>query len=195
MVVLLGGLLYWGTTLALIRPAQFADVHASVETHDRSADDDPSWRFHNPEFNQWVTQIKEEKAALAVRAQQLDELQARINADRQEITTVTQTVAQMQSEFDKNVIRFKAQETENVRHQAKLIAAMSPEGSAAMIKEMSDNDIVKILFIMKTDQASLILDMLSKLGPDQAKRAASLTMRLQQILPSATNATASAASP
>jgi hypothetical protein len=64
-----------------------------------------------------------------------------------------------------------------------------------MIKEMSDNDIVKILFIMKTDQASLILDMLSKLGPDQAKRAASLTMRLQQILPSATNATASAASP
>lgn len=196
MVVLLGGLLYFGTTAALLlRPGQFAGVRAAADAHDRSADDDPSWRFHNSEFNQWVTQIKEEKAALAVRAQQLDELQARINADRQEITTVTQTVAQMQAEFDKNVIRFKAQETENVRHQAKLIAAMSPEGSAAMIKQMSDDDVVKILFIMRTDQASLILDMLSKLGPAQAKRAATLTVRLQQILPMPTNATASAASP
>lgn len=195
LAVLIGGLLYFGTTMAVLRPGQFAGASTAAESRQLSADDDPSWRFHNPEFNQWVTQIKDEKDALALRAQQLDELQVRINADRQEINTVTQTVARMQSDFDMNVIRFKTQETENVRHQAKLIAAMSPEGSAAMIKEMSDDDIVRILFIMKTDQASLILDTLSKLGATEARRAAMLTVRLHKVLPTATNNNVSATSP
>jgi flagellar motility protein MotE (MotC chaperone) len=195
LAILIGGLLYLGMTMAILRPGQFASAGMAAESRPLSADDDPSWRFHNPEFNQWVTQIKEEKDALALRTQQLDELQARINADRQEINTVTQTVARMQSDFDMNVVRFKSQETENVRHQAKLIAAMSPEGSAAMIKEMSDDDIVRILFIMKTDQASLILDTLSKLGATEARRAAILTIRLHKVLPLATNNNVSATSP
>jgi hypothetical protein len=42
---------------------------------------------------------------------------------------------------------------------------------------------------MKTDEASLILDALSKKGELQAKRAAQLTERLQQVLsPAATTA-------
>jgi flagellar motility protein MotE (MotC chaperone) len=195
LAVLIGGLLYFGTTMAILRPSQFAGARETAEAHDRSADDDPSWKFHNPEFNQWVTQIKDEKDALALRAQQLDELQVRINADRQEINTVTQTVARMQSDFDMNVIRFTTQETENVRHQSKLIAAMSPEGCAALIREMPDDDVVRILFIMKTDQASLILDTLSKLGVMEAKRAAMLTVRLHKVLPTTTNNNVSATSP
>jgi flagellar motility protein MotE (MotC chaperone) len=195
LVALVGCLLYLATTMGILRPSKFAAASLAAERSQLSADDDPSWRFHNPEFNQWVAQIKDEKDALALRTQQLDDLQIRINADRQEITTVTQTVARMQSDFDKSVIRFSMQETENVRHQAKLIAAMSPEGSAAMIREMSDDDIVRILFIMKTDQASQILDTLSKLGVTEAKRAATLTVRLHQVLPAATNSILSASSP
>jgi flagellar motility protein MotE (MotC chaperone) len=195
LAVLVGGLLYFGTTLAILRPAKFAGLNLSRQQIELSAADDPSWKFRNPEFNQWVAQIKEEKDALALRTQQLDELQNHIAADRQEINIVTQTVAQMQADFDKNVIRFKAQETENVRHQAKLIAAMSPEGSAALVRQMSDDDVVRILFIMKTDQASLILDNLSKLGAADARRAALLTVRLQQVLPEASNTTVSTTSP
>ncbi len=194
LVALAGCLLYLGTTLAILNPAKFAGVRLAAEQRALSADDDPSWRFRNPEFNQWVAQIKDEKDALALRAQQLNELQVRLDAERQEICTVTQTVAQMQSEFDKNIIRFKAQEADNVRHQAKLIAAMSPEGSAAMVREMSDDDVVRILFTMKTDQASLILDTLSKMGKAEARRAATLTIRLHQVLPPAPSTTASAAS-
>ena len=71
---------------------------------------------------------------------------------------------------------------------------MSPEGSAAMVREMSDDDVVRILFTMKTDQASLILDTLSKMGKAEARRAATLTIRLHQVLPPAPSTTASAAS-
>ena len=181
-VALVGCVLYLATTVAVLNPSKFAGIQLS--NPDFSADDDPSWRFRNPEFNQWVAQIKSEKENLDTREQHLNELQTRLNAELQEISTVTQTVAQLQESFDKNVIRFKAQETDNVKHQAKLISAMSPEGAVAMLTEMPDADAVKILFTMKTDEASLILDALSKKGQPQAKRAAQLTQRLQQVLSS-----------
>lgn len=190
--MLIGGVLYLLATVMVFSSAKFANAKMAAPSN-RSADDDPSWRFHNPEFNQWVAQIKEEKEALALREQHLTELQNRLTAERQEILTVTQTVAQLQSEFDRSVIRFNAQAAENVRRQAKLISAMSPAGAAAMIAEMPDEDLVRILFVMKTDEASAILDMLSKRGKDEARRAAMITAQLRQILPT-TNTTDKVAS-
>ena len=191
-VVLIGGVIYLTATVLVLQPAKFVGLRPAGPSN-RSADDDPSWRFRNPEFNQWVAQIKEEKDSLALREQNLTELQNRLAAERQEILTVTQTVAQLQLDFDQNVIRFSSQETENVRHQAKLIAAMSPAGAAAMIAEMPDDDVVRILFTMKTDEASAILDSLSTRGKDDARRAAALTERIHQVLPATTNTPATAA--
>lgn len=178
---LIGCVLYLVVTVFVLSPSKFAG--AQFIKPDYSADDDPSWRFRNPEFNEWVSQIQNEKSRLDVREQQLNEWQTRINTELQEMSLVTQTVWQLQSEFDTNVVRFKAQEADNVKHQAKLIAAMSPEGAVSMFGEMSDDDVVRILFVMKPDQASAILDTLSKSG--EAKRAALLTERLHQVLPDA----------
>lgn len=178
---LVGCVLYLAVTVFVLGPSKFAG--AQFIKPDYSADDDPSWRFRNPEFNEWVSQIQNEKARLDQRQQQLDEWQTRINTELQEMSLVTQTVWQLQSEFDTNVVRFKAQEMDNVKHQAKLIAAMSPEGAVSMFAQMSDDDVVRILFVMKPDQASAILDTLSKSG--EAKRAALLTERLHQVLPDA----------
>jgi flagellar motility protein MotE (MotC chaperone) len=187
-VALAGCVLYLATTVAVLNPSKFAGVQFA--NPDFSAEDDPSWKFRNPEFNQWVAQIKSEKENLDTREQHLNELQTRLNAELEELSTVTQTVAQLQANFDQNVIRFKAQESDNVKHQAKLISAMSPEGAVAMLNEMPDDEAVKILFTMKTDEASLILDALSKMGEPQAKRAAQLTQRLQQVLLPATTTAA-----
>jgi flagellar motility protein MotE (MotC chaperone) len=178
---LVGCVLYLAMTVFVLNPSKFAG--AQFIKPDYSADDDPSWRFRNPEFNEWLSQIQNEKSRLDLREQQLNELQTRLNTELQEMSVVTQTVSQLQSDFDKDVVRFKAQETDNVKHQAKLIAAMSPEGAVSMFAEMSDEDVVRILFVMKPDEASAILDTLSKSG--EAKRAALLTERLHQVLPEA----------
>ena len=184
MAALVGCVLYLATTVFVLNPSKFAGVQ--LMQPDYSADDDPSWRFRNPEFNEWVSQIQNEKEKLALREQQLDEWQTRLNLELQEMSVVTQTVNQLQSNFDEGVIRFNAQETDNVKHQAKLISAMSPEGAVAMLSQMSDDEVVRILFTMKADQASQILDTLSKANTTEAKRAALLTERLHQVLPEPT---------
>jgi flagellar motility protein MotE (MotC chaperone) len=186
LTALLGCLLYLGTTLLVIRPGKFAAV--TMPPEDRSANDDPSWKFKNPEFDQWIAQMRDEKERLALREQQLKEWQSRLEAEHQEIATITQTVARLQADFDKNVVQFRSQEMDNIKRQVKLIAAMTPAGAAALFNEMPDDDVIRILFIMKADVASSILDTMSKLGKEQARRAATLTGRLHQVLPLLTNA-------
>ena len=183
VVALAGGLIYFATTALLIRPAQFEAARALLAAAKLSPDNDPSWKFKNPEFEQWVAELKMEKSDLDARAQQLQELQARLAAQQQEFTTATQSVYQLQSEFDRNVIRIKSQEVQNLNKQAKIIAGMSPEGAANLIGQMPDDDVVRLLATMKTDEASLVLDAMSKLGKPEAKRAADLTARLRMVLP------------
>lgn len=177
----LGCVLYLGTTVVILSPSKFAAFKKAEP--DYSADNDPSWKFRNPEFDQWLAQIKNEKETLDAREENLNELQKRLAVEMQEISTVTQTVSQLQSNFDRSVVRFKAQEVDNIKRQVKLMSTMSPEGAVAMMTEMPDDEVVKILFTMKNDVASAILDTMSKTSKPQAKRAAALTERLHEILP------------
>jgi flagellar motility protein MotE (MotC chaperone) len=179
---LVGSLLYLGTTLLLISPEPFQGAVAAQES-EQSALTSPSWSFRNPEFEQWISEIKREKEALDAREQQLNELQTRLEAERQEISVVTESVQQVQAEFDRNVVRFKDQEMENLRRQAKLVGSMPPESAAALIQEMPDEDAVRLLFTMKNDQASLIIDTVTRMGQSGVRRAAALTEKLRRVLP------------
>ena len=185
--MLLGGLLFLATTAALLKPSQLpalANLGAADTIH--LGNNEPSWKFRNPEMDQWIQEIKREKEALAQREQQLNELETRLNAERQELSVVTQAVSQMQADFDKNVVRLNAQDADNLKRQAKLLASMTPEGAAATLTEMGDDDVVRILFTMKADDASIALDTLSKSGKEQAKRAATIIERMRRTLPPTT---------
>ena len=183
--MILGAVIYLATTVVLLNPAKFHAVLASSPAEQLSIinDNEPSWKFRNPEMDQWIEEIKREKESLDLREQQLKDLETRLNAERQELTVVTQAVSQMQADFDKNVVRLNAQDVVNLKRQAKLISAMSPEGAAATLNDMSDDDVVRILFTMKPDDASLALDTLSKMGKVQAKRAADIIERMRRTLP------------
>ena len=191
---LIGGILYLATTFFVLSPSKFA-AFQPASAAEVSADNDPSWRFHNPEFNEWVAQIKEEKESLALKEQQLGELQVRLNAERDEVMAVTQTVYQLQSQFDQNVIRFTAQQLDNAKRQSKVVGDMSPDGAAKMMDAMPDNDVLRILYSLKNDQSAAILDAMSQSGATQAARAAKLTIELRQVLPAATNSTVASAKP
>jgi len=183
-------LLYLTTTAALLRPNQFEGLAPTGDAL-LSTSDDPSWNFRNPEFQQWIEEIKREKEHLAQRAQQLQELQKRLDAEHQEILTITQAVHQLQVDFDKNVVRLKSQEMDNLKRQTKIVSGMSPEGAAAMLSEMPEEQTIGVLYLLKPDVTSSILDTLSKMGKTEAKRAADLADRLQHVLPPAPNASAS----
>jgi flagellar motility protein MotE (MotC chaperone) len=179
----IGGLLFLATTAAVLKPMKFEGAGDAGVQAAKAGSNEPSWKFRNPDMDQWIEEIKQEKEALNAREQQLKDLETRLNAERQEIFAATQTVYQLQTDFDKNVVRLNSQDADNLKRQAKLLSAMSPEGAAATLGQMNDDDVVRILFSMKADDASLALDTLSKGGKDQAKRAASIIERMRRTIP------------
>jgi len=180
-------LLFFGTMFAVLRTLPLGRLAAAAKTP-LIAEDDPSWKFHNPDIDQWVSQIKDERDALAVREQQLKEWEARLAAESREIAAVTQAVSRTQADFDRRVVLFTNQQKDNVKRQLKVIADMTPDGAAAMLDQMPDDEVARLLYSMKSDVSGAILDAMSKSGGASAKRAATLTERIKDILPApATN--------
>ena len=183
MVSVIGSIVFFATTFALIRPerleaARQAQDAEAVRTHSL----DPSWVFQNPEMDKLIGELRLEKEALQLREQQLKALETRLQNERNELTAITQAVLRLQKEFDQNVLRLKEEEAVNCKKVAKLHAAMSPEGAANILREMPDDEVVKIIAYMKVDEVSPILDTLGRLGKAEAKRAAALTDRLRRTL-------------
>lgn len=179
----LGTVAYLATMTALLKLPP-ADLAAQARGQSITAPgQEPSWKFRNPEFDQWVNELKEERLALVAREQALKELQARLDAERTELNAATQAVAELQAEFDRNVVRYKAQEDENLRREIKLLSAMPVETTVRLLQGMTDEEVVRLLIKMKTEQASQLLDTLSKTGKEEMKRAATLMDLMRRSVP------------
>lgn len=126
-----------------------------------------------------VAELKEEKKKLDDREQQLNELALRLDTERGEISNAAVSVQQLQSEFDKNVLRIKDEETANLKKLAKVYSDMTPDGAAVILADLDDTDVAKIMVFMKEADAAAVLESLSKKGDAEAKRAAALSERLR----------------
>ncbi len=185
VAVFLGLLLYVGVTAALwptIRvplPNKPAEPQTAIAIKLPPPKKGPSWEYVNPEVNQLVDELKKERLALDERARQLNELAARLQAERNELNVVTQQVAQLQKEFDDTVVRVTEEESVNLKRLAKVYTSMSPEGASVILKQLDETTIVKILTFMKDGETAPILETIAKLGDAEAKLAASISERLR----------------
>src|SRR5208337_3062857 len=129
---LVAGLLAYALTTALSLHPQKLLVEAATTIQAKQSVKlavaaGPSWTFQNPELEQVMSDLSTEREALRLRASQLDELQSRLEAERQEICVVTQTVFRLRAELDSTVTRVTQEEAVNLKKLAKVYATMSPE--------------------------------------------------------------------
>ena len=184
----IGMLSYLGTTFALLRGLDLQrPAAAAPEAAEFVNTTGPSWEFNNPELDQLVANLKREREQLAEREKQLEELAARLQAERVEISRVTNTVVQLQRDFDQNVTRLKEEEQLNLKKLAKLYNTMSPDGAALVMKELPDDTLVKLLAVMKETELAPLLELLSKPTAADAKRVALLTDRYRLLQSRATS--------
>lgn len=183
MVSLVGCLVYLGATVALMQPSKLQGARRVADRAKSAPTIGPSWDFRNPDFEKMVEELNARGEALNQREQALKELETRLQAERQEIASVTQTVLRLQEKFDSSALRLNEADSANLKKMAKLHAAMSPAASASILKELTDGEAAQILAYMKVDEASAVLEAFTKLGKEDAKRAALLSERLRRIVP------------
>ena len=182
MTALLGAVTYLGVTVMLVASAKNLSSTTATSEAEPPGGRGPSWDFNNPEVDRLVSELIQEKQNLTTREQQLNELAARLQAERAEINQVTQMVCRLQQEFDRNVLHVREDEAANLRKLAKIYSTMTPEGATTIIRQLEDEDIAKLLLIMKEGDAAPLLENLAKLGDAEAKRAAALSERLRKSI-------------
>jgi flagellar motility protein MotE (MotC chaperone) len=178
----LGGLSFLLTMFLLLKnPLPSAAKTSHGEDQDESVLKS-FWDRHNPEIDQLLQEVRQEKEALAKREAELRELATRLAAERAEINSVTQRVAQLQMEFDQSVIRIKEDEVPNLKRLAKLYTTMSSEAVLTILKELDDQTVVKLFNSMKDSDTAPLLEAMAKEGDAQAKRAAALSESLRRTI-------------
>ena len=109
----------------------------------------------------------------------MNELAARLRAERAELDEALKNIKKIQSQVDRDVFRIKADEAGNLKKLAKMYASMEPASAARILRELDDVVVVKTLTLMKEPEIAFILESFSKLGAAETKRAAALTENLR----------------
>lgn len=181
-VALAGALAYLGTTFFCFSTTQFTAPPRSETEENEHTGPVESWVFHNPEVDRMVEELRREKESLTLREQQMKDLETRLTIERQELGVITDVMDRVQRELDETILRIKQEETPNLKKLAKIHAAMSAEGSANILKEQTDAEVLKVLYYLKPAETGPILEAFGNLGKAEAQRAAQLTERLRRSL-------------
>jgi flagellar motility protein MotE (MotC chaperone) len=140
------------------------------------------WDFWTIEIDGLSSELKEERARLKQQAEVLNQRTARLAAEQQELAKIRTDIEGMRAEIGRKVIEITADEGKNLRTLAQTYAILTPKGAVAILREMDDTTVVKILSLMKTDSVGPIFEeMVKTTGPDGtlAKRAALLSEKLR----------------
>lgn len=175
---IVGAVLY-SASLGVSWQRHIANHPATEAAGDSVAPIGASWDFQNPEIEQLVAELKKEKEALTSRRTELEEWSARLQAERLELNQATQQVHQLQTQFDRMVVRVQDEEAVNLKKMAKTYAAMAPATAARIFKELDDLAVVKVFRYMKETETAPILEVIAQQGDDEAKRAAAIAEKLR----------------
>lgn len=174
---LAGGLLpLWRASQQLVAQAMTGRVAPPNHLKDQG------WDFWTIEVDNLAAELKDEKARMAKLAEQLDLRAARVTAEQKELDKLRANLEATRKEISDRVIEISADEMKNLRSLSQTYTNLTPRAAVAIIKEMDDMTVVKILSIMKADVVAPIFEEMSKTN-DQggllARRAAILSEKLR----------------
>ncbi|RXK52966.1 hypothetical protein ESB00_14735 [Oleiharenicola lentus] len=140
------------------------------------------WDFWTIEIDGLASELKEERARLRQQAEQLNQRAARLSAEQQELAKVRTEIEALRAEIGRKVVEIAADESKNLRALAQTYATLTPRGAVAILREMDDTTVVKILSLMKSETVAPIFEEMAKTASPEgtlAKRAGALSEKLR----------------
>jgi flagellar motility protein MotE (MotC chaperone) len=140
------------------------------------------WNFWTIEIENLANELKGERERIKKQSDSIEHREAQLAAERQELNKVRAEIEGLRAEIATKVTEINADELKNIRTLAQTYTNMTPPAAVAIIKEMDDGMVVKILSMMKPDVVAPIFEQMSHTpGPEGtlARRAAILSDRIR----------------
>ena len=142
------------------------------------------WDFWTIEVDSLAAELKDEKAKLAKQTEQLDLRAARLTAEQKELEKLRSSIEATRKEIGERVIEISVDEQKNLRALSQTYTNLTPRAAVAIIREMDDITVVKILSLMKADVVAPIFEEMSKTSDKEgvlARRVAILSEKLRLL--------------
>ena len=170
---------FWSAAQPIVAAvaAQRAEAEAQAPVKEKG------WDFWTIEIENLSNELKEERARLRKTAELLEQREARIVAEQQELAAMRREIEGLRQEIAEKVIAIREDEAKNIRSLAQSYSNLTPRAAVAIIREMDDMTAVKILFLMKADVVGPIFEEMTRTngtdGSPLARRAAILSEKLR----------------
>ncbi len=142
------------------------------------------WDFWTIEIDNLSTELKEERLKLRKQAELLEQRAARLTAEEKEFAKQRADIESMRKQIGEKILEIGADEAKNLRTLATTYATLTPKAAVAIMKEMDDSTVVKILSLMKPDVVGPIFEEMGRVGTADAalaKRAAAFSEKLRMM--------------
>lgn len=120
------------------------------------------WDFYTAEIDNLLQELQKQRTAYEIKTKDLGAVEMRIEAEKQELLRLRGEIEKMRSELTTETTELLSTEKSNVRNLARTYASMKPSEAVAILAQMSDANIVKLLATMKADIVAKILGEMAK---------------------------------
>jgi flagellar motility protein MotE (MotC chaperone) len=166
LLALLAIVLGVGTTAGVLIMNKDTLLHAEAKPADPKmplpANAPRDWVYWTDEINKLSSNLKEEREALEEREKELEQVEKRLAGEREELRKVRAELDGMRREVTENIPKIEASEKQNVKTLAKTYSTMKPQDAVAVMREIDDSSVVKILASMKADVVGAIFQEMAK---------------------------------
>jgi flagellar motility protein MotE (MotC chaperone) len=176
------GLFWFKTDRMVVRILAARQAKAEAAARVQGERKAQGWDFWTLQMEELANELKEQKGALRKKSDELDQREARLAAERQELDRIRTDIEGMQKAIEARVVSIRADEVKNLKKLAETYAGLSPPSVVAIFKQMDDATAVKILSLMKPDVVGPIFEEFAKEAQADstlAKRVVDLSERLR----------------
>ena len=142
------------------------------------------WDFWTLEIAQLSDELEGRLTSLDAREADVVAREDRLAAAMLELEQARSEVQNLREELSRQVGQIQEDEAKNLRNLAKTYGEMKPAAALPIMRELSDDTVVKILSLWKPDQVRPLLDEISKNAghdPDMVRRAGFWSERLRLV--------------
>lgn len=143
-----------------------------------------------PDFNKFIEELEKQRNFLTEKAERLQQMDARISAERQSLEKLKKDVQSLQKEFDEKAKKFEqtriaidGEQSKNIKDLASTYATLSPQAAVSIIMELPDDFAVQILSRMKPEEIGPIFEEMTSSSEEMVKRAGRLSNMLRLLSP------------
>jgi flagellar motility protein MotE (MotC chaperone) len=157
---------------------------AEVKAAEAAAPPPQLWSFKTNAVDELIAELKKERDAIIEEQKDLAAMSSQVTAERQEVEKVKAEILRLRAELEARIVEVSESERENLKRLAQTYMAMPPAGAAAILRELDEDSVVKVLSEIKTKTSALILGEMARIvdkNSDEppARRAARISDKLR----------------